>query len=305
MIHRLPGVEKRYTYQTSTGGADFTVIVTEVLGDDGFFGDASPAGYSLTNSGIEIDLSPYAFYDGKLEISIYEGSRLVHEDMVEIVRPYATPGPDDDADEFYEREAVARAIIDAITGGFYYHRRFVSYESNGGDIIPLFDGVNKIIRAWENGVKVFDIDSSFRSTKTFAISPDRTMVLINGGGYVNRRAGTSAWPRLAPSDYLGVSSDTWMERWRPGVFMSGNDYVFDVEMGYRYLPTDITTATKMLIDAGMCTDEYLNRFITSYSTDQYSIKYDKAAMTGTGNRQIDMILSKYVGTRGFIRAGVI
>ena len=52
---------------------------------------------------------------------------------------------------------------------------------------------------------------------------------------------------------------------------------------------------KMLINDIACGKlEYFKRYITDYSTDQFKIKVDSAALSGTGNILVDKILDKYI-----------
>ena len=153
----------------------------------------------------------------------------------------------------------------------------------------------------------FDVTSaSFEHTKLFFISSDRSSIIAHTG-QVNRIAGNSSRAGWAPSDYTRETYDS-IDMSRPytsGSFPKGFDYVLDVLQGYAYLPSEITTATNLLINSGQCTDQYLNRYITEYDTDQYRIKYSKEALDGTGNRQVDMILAPFVNSNGAIRAGVM
>lgn len=305
-IYRLPNTD--YRYKIEVPNVD-TVVVGDIVG---YFTDYVPVVVDLDWGGSYIDLSSFSLQDRILTIDAFDiNGNVLFEDTVEIVRPYASP-PSDTAEAdiavFYEKETIARTIIDNITGGFYFNRKLVSYESSGGDVIPLQDNITRILRAWENGELMFDVlNTSFINTKTFAISTDRTSIVVNSGGYVNREAGKSSKPKWSPSDYLYETYDSIdiSFPYYAGTFPSGNDYVFDVEVGYKYLPTDITIATNLLIQSNQCTDQYLNRYITEYDTDQYRIKYNLAAFSGTGNYMVDSILAKYTKGSGVIKAGVL
>jgi hypothetical protein len=79
------------------------------------------------------------------------------------------------------------------------------------------------------------------------------------------------------------------------LFPAGTDYIFDVEKGYKVVPYDIQDATRMLIEDIACGKlEYFKRSIAEYSTDQFKIKIEKSALSGTGNILVDKILDKYI-----------
>lgn len=304
-LYRIPGTD--YRYKIDATGVD-KIVVGDVIG---LFTDYAPIGFDVDWDSSYIDLAPFSNQDRTVTISAYNAvGDLLFEQAVEIVRPYATPpigATEAEVTDFYAKESIARTVIDSLTGGFYLRRKMIGYESMGGDIIPLKDNIIKIFRVWENGRLAFDVTSaSFEHTKLFFISSDRSSIIAHTG-QVNRIAGNSSRAGWAPSDYTRETYDS-IDMSRPytsGSFPKGFDYVLDVLLGYVYLPSEITTATNLLINSGQCTDQYLNRYITEYDTDQYRIKYSKEALDGTGNRQVDMILAPFINSNGAIRAGVM
>lgn len=304
-LYRIPGTD--YRYKIDATGVD-KIVVGDVIG---LFTDYTPIGFDVDWDSSYIDLAPFSNQDRTVTISAYNAvGDLLFEQAVEIVRPYATPpigATEAEVTDFYAKESIARTVIDSLTGGFYLRRKMIGYESMGGDIIPLKDNIIKIFRVWENGRLAFDVTSaSFEHTKLFFISSDRSSIIAHTG-QVNRIAGNSSRTGWAPSDYTRETYDS-IDMSRPytsGSFPKGFDYVLDVLQGYAYLPSEITTATNLLINSGQCTDQYLNRYITEYDTDQYRIKYSKEALDGTGNRQVDMILAPFINSNGVIRAGVM
>ena len=304
-LYRIPGTD--YRYKIDVTGVD-KIVVGDVIG---LFTDYTPIGFDVDWDSSYIDLAPFSNQDRTVTISAYNAvGDLLFEQAVEIVRPYATPpigATEAEVTDFYAKESIARTVIDSLTGGFYLRRKMIGYESMGGDIIPLKDNIIKIFRVWENGRLAFDVTSaSFEHTKLFFISSDRSSIIAHTG-QVNRIAGNSSRTGWAPSDYTRETYDS-IDMSRPytsGSFPKGFDYVLDVLQGYAYLPSEITTATNLLINSGQCTDQYLNRYITEYDTDQYRIKYSKEALDGTGNRQVDMILAPFINSNGVIRAGVM
>ena len=87
---------------------------------------------------------------------------------------------------------------------------------------------------------------------------------------------------------------------QPGVvFGQGVDYIVLLETGYRVVPIDIQDATKMLINDIKCGKlDYYKRYVSSYSTDQYRLQFDKSMFEGTGNLLVDKILDKYITNVG-------
>jgi hypothetical protein len=90
----------------------------------------------------------------------------------------------------------------------------------------------------------------------------------------------------------------------PIAFPRGYDYIFIVDAGFKAVPPDVEIAIKMLIEDIKCgNNDYYNRFITEYSTDQFDIKFAPQFLEGTGNMIVDKILSNYKGT--LIKPGLL
>jgi hypothetical protein len=90
----------------------------------------------------------------------------------------------------------------------------------------------------------------------------------------------------------------------PIAFPRGYDYVFIVDAGFKAVPPDVEIAIKMLIEDIKCgKNDYYNRFVTEYSTDQFDIKFAPQFLEGTGNMIVDKILSNYKGT--LIKPGLL
>ena len=90
----------------------------------------------------------------------------------------------------------------------------------------------------------------------------------------------------------------------PITFPRGYDYVFIVDAGFKAVPPDVEIAIKMLIEDIKCgNNDYYNRFVTQYSTDQFDIKFAPQFLEGTGNMIVDKILSNYKGT--LIKPGLL
>jgi len=90
----------------------------------------------------------------------------------------------------------------------------------------------------------------------------------------------------------------------PITFPRGYDYIFILDAGFKSVPPDVEIATKMLIEDIKCgNNDYYNRFVTEYSTDQFDVKFAPQLLEGTGNMIVDKILSNYKGT--LIKPGLL
>lgn len=90
----------------------------------------------------------------------------------------------------------------------------------------------------------------------------------------------------------------------PIAFPRGYDYIFIVDAGFKAVPPDVEIAIKMLIEDIKCgNNDYYNRFVSEYSTDQFNIKFAPQFLEGTGNMIVDKILSNYKGT--LIKPGLL
>ena len=95
---------------------------------------------SNQNSVITYDLTgEYTQYDKSYPVTVYESitvsgvqdvrGDIVVEDNLDITRPYVDPATlgttPTEITEYTEHEKLARAIIDSVTGGFYYKRSYL------------------------------------------------------------------------------------------------------------------------------------------------------------------------------------
>jgi len=253
---------------------------------------------SNSNSKISIELPEDAqLYDETYYVSIYEsiggenGQKVV-EDRLEIVRPYTTI-TGDTASEIAENqsyEELARLLIDAITGGFYYKKTVVETVGLGADYIPIWYKPHKILTVVENNVIVFDhiTHNPGLEGATFHITEDKTAITRHVENDYNRRqAAALAFP-------AGVSDTLDIYGRSSTMFPKDYDYIFYLETGYQVVPSDIKRATDLLIEDIKCGKiDYYKRYVKSYSTDQFKLDYDPKMMSGTGNLIVDKILAKY------------
>lgn len=291
---------------------------------------------SDANGKIEFDLPNfYSRYDDEYRVEIYvkdgeeEDGRairgdLVYVDTLTIMRPYVDPRTlaqsENDLIEAEQYEGIARAIINAITGGFMYQRQTVETVGLGNDYLALPFRLNKIIRVYENDVLVYDANPADPETWTnineYYITPDKaaiSIVMPTGTGYqgFNRMQSKSVTPPQPASDSFTLyntndSPNIIQTKIGSPMFPSGWDYVVEVEVGWPIIPHDIRQATSLLINDLKCNNiPYMNAYIREYESDQFNLKFERDIFLSdkTGNRIVDRILSAYV--RPIYRLGVL
>lgn len=273
---------------------------------------------------ITTDLPDYfSRYDATYVAEVYDmvGSTLgdiVISDTLTIQRPYVDPSllaeTTEELEEATQYEALARAVIDSITGGFKYEREIIEVTGLGTDYIPSPVRINKIIRIYENNVCVYDAESTdpeWANAKEYRISPDRTAVTVNVSGAYNRyqsrptRIHNSQSDSFTPFNLDMASKEDYVSAGdNVSFFPKGWDYTLVVDAGWPVIPHDIQTATKMLYNDFKCNNlPYLNSYIKEYESGQFTLKFDAGAFTRTGNAMVDQILSNYPRALG--RIGVL
>lgn len=255
-------------------------------------------------------------YDDSYSLEIYEdlgeGEKgdIVVEDNLEIVRPYVDASElattASEIAQYKEYETLARTIIDSITGGFYYYTDYIETVGQGTDYMPLWNRTYKILKVYENSVLVYDSsnteDGPALADWNYLITKDKSAITKDPVSAIDGFNRSEQQPPnivVAPSDSYALfdTEDSGnIYTISPGVaFPKGYDYIFLLEQGYKVVPNDIKDATLMLIDDIKCGKlDYYKRYILNYSTDQFRIQIDKAALDGTGNILVDKILDKYV-----------
>lgn len=253
-----------------------------------------------------------------LSISEEDTEEVVVEDNLEIVRPYVDPNTlgttATEILEYKQYEKIARAMIDSITGGFYYYSDYVETVGQGTDYIPLWDRTYKILKVYENAILVYDSSNEEGPELfdwTYLITKDKTAITKQPVGFndsFNRSEQIPPNIMVAPSDSYALfdTEDSGnIYTISPGVaFPKGYDYVLELEQGYKVVPNDIKDAALMLINDLKCGKlDYYKRYVVNYSTDQFKIQIDKSALEGTGNIIVDKILDKY--TTNISKPGVL
>jgi hypothetical protein len=301
-----------YTVEPST---EYRVVIKDYDRNDTVYDnlvDVGPNGLlSVSWSGVygEND-TPYDFrkYDETYHLEITAENDIVVEDNVTVERPYVNPSTlgetaSDIAAATYN-ERLARAIIDSITGGFYFRTTWLETTGQGTDYISLWEKAYKILKVYENAELVYDSSANVPAFGewNYVITKDKTAITKDPTYLItdfNRAESAPVGLNMASSDSISMfdTSDSGNTlALKSGVlFNSGTDYIMHLESGYKVVPYDIEDATKMLINDIACGKlEYFKRYITDYSTDQFKIKIDSSALSGTGNILVDKILDKYI-----------
>jgi hypothetical protein len=235
-------------------------------------------------------------HDTDYQVVITDASGdIIHDETYEIVRPYVKPSElgqtASEIAEYTKYEEIARAVIDSvIPEGFYYKKRTLEVVGLGADYIPLWWDAKRILAVYENDVLVED--------RTYEITRDKTAITETVLDGVNRNEQAPLILPAAGSDLV----DTVLPPLRG--FPNGYDYKFVLEVGYPTVPSDIVRAATLLIDDIKCgRNDYYQRYISAYNTDQFRLQFDSRVFEGTGNIIVDKILSKYA--KSITRLGVL
>ena len=221
-----------------------------------------------------------------------EDNEVVVDSNLDILRPYIDPAKLSTTATEYEEykmlELVARSIIDSVVpDGFYNNKHIVQTVGMGSDYFPIWEDVNKVLKVYENNALVYDIESD-ENEYTYVVTLDNSAIQrVETDTYNRAESRPITIPvsigNLAFYGYAGAA------------FPQGYDYTFILDTGYKAIPADIEQATKLLIEDLKCGKlDYYNRYVTSYSTDQFKMQFDKTVLDGTGNMLVDKILSKYL-----------
>jgi hypothetical protein len=321
-ILRLPPYPLSVTYTVPAASTDYVVLIKD---SDRDIIRVEEVVESNASSIITLELPEYfSKYDESYHLEIYEAvyitgqtdpnlGDIVVEDNLNIERPYIDPATlgttASEIKEYEGYESLARAIIDTVTGGFYYETSYMETVGQGTDYMPLWEKAYKILKVYENAELVYDVDSTDGPALgdwNYLITKDKSAITkdpVAAIDALNRSERKPARMALAASDSIFMfdtedSGNTLTVQ--PGVvFGQGVDYIFLLETGYRVVPIDIQDATSMLINDIKCGKlDYYKRYVSSYSTDQYRLQFDKGLFEGTGNLLVDKILDKYITNIG-------
>jgi hypothetical protein len=330
-ILRLPPYPLSVTYTVPESNQDYVLVIEDTTEQ------SEVVVYLTSNSSSKITYTldgDFVKYDKSYSLTVYEDLQetgdviedrgdIVVQDNLDISRPYVNPfelaakngaTTASEIAKYEEYEALARVIIDSITGGFYYKRQYVEPVGQETDYMPVWEKVEKLIRVYENSILVYDVtnpDGPALGEWNYLLTKDKSAIIKDpvaaSEGY-NRSERRPARVPLAASDSLSLfdTDDSGnVSTITPGVtFPAGTDYIFLSEVGYKVVPYDIHDAANMLIEDIKCGKlDYYKRYVKNYSTDQFKIEYDKGIFSGTGNIIVDKILSNY--TNKITRIGIL
>ena len=330
-ILRIPPYPLSVTYTVPDADTDYVLVIEDFVEQSEVVvyltsDENSKLTYSLTGDFIKYDKSySLTIYEDLMESGdvVEDRGDIVVQDNLDIARPYINPTElaasygattATEIAKYVDYEALARLIIDSITGGFYYSRKFIEPVGQETDYMPIWDKAEKLIKVYENAILVYDTYSTEGPALgewNYMITKDKTAIIKDPvaatEGY-NRSERRPARIPIAVSDSFTLfdTEDSGnVATITPGVtFPAGTDYIFLAEIGYKVVPYDIQDATKMLIEDIKCGKlDYYKRYVKNYSTDQFKIEYDKRMIDGTGNIIVDKVLDRYVTT--ITRPGVL
>lgn len=317
-ILRLPPYPLSVSYTVPDASTDYVILIKD---SDRDIVRVEEIVESNANSVVTLELPEFfSKYDKSYHLEIYEAvyvtgqtdpnlGDIVVDDNLNIERPYVDPKTlgttASEIKEYEEYESLARMVIDAVTGGFYHDISYVETVGQGTDYIPLWQRTYKIVKVYENAELVYDIDNPDGPALgewNYLLTKDKTAITKDPVAPIdalNRSERKPARMALAASDSIFMfdtedSGNTLTVQ--PGVvFGEGIDYIFLLETGYRVVPIDIQDVTKILINDIKCGKlDYYKRYVSSYSTDQYRLQFEKGMFEGTGNLIVDKVLEKYV-----------
>jgi hypothetical protein len=290
-ILRLPLIQPEATIDVDSPNTEYSYSVLDLS-------DASTTTGTVTSgstSKVTIPLSPE--YDGDYKITV-DGE----ESFVTVVRPYVDPrtlgSTPAEIAEATKNEEIARAIIDAVIDeGFYYKKRVVDMVGLGADYLPVWLNAQKLIKIFENNVILFDSANPSDYEIKYGLTEDKTAITILYDEQINKAEGANLQLTQAPSDL-------WDTKFGYRGFPKGFDYTIYLEVGYKRVPSNVQRAASLLVEDIKCNGlDYIGKYVSEYSTDQFKIKFDDRVFEGTGNMIVDKILSKY--SKSIRKVGVL
>jgi hypothetical protein len=294
-ILRVPPYPITATWDVPEANADYTIYLEDLV-DHSYENieivsdDDSQINYVMPQSKVQFDREfLFRVYDADDEIVI--------DSNLTVYRPYVDPNllgtTEEEIAEYKELEIVARGIIDSYlgsSGGFYNHKLVIQQVGQGTDYFPIWHDTNRVLKVYENNTLVFDYeDTETEWDFTYIMTLDNSAVMRVETGVYNRIEARGSITMRATGD-LGFYGGQGV------AFPRGVDYTFVLDAGFKAIPPEIELATKYLIEDIKCgNNDYYKRFVTQYTTDQFSVKFAPQFLEGTGNIIVDKILSNYKG----------
>jgi hypothetical protein len=294
-ILRVPPYPITATWDVPEANADYTIYLEDLV-DHSYENieivsdDDSQINYVMPQSKVQFDREfLFRVYDADDEIVI--------DSNLTVYRPYVDPNllgtTEEEIAEYKELEIVARGIIDSYlgsSGGFYNHKLVIQQVGQGTDYFPIWHDTNRVLKVYENNTLVFDYeDTEAEWDFTYIMTLDNSAVMRVETGVYNRIESRGSITMRATGD-LGFYGGQGV------AFPRGVDYTFVLDAGFKAIPPEIELAAKYLIEDIKCgNNDYYKRFVTQYTTDQFSVKFAPQFLEGTGNIIVDKILSNYKG----------
>ena len=242
--------------------------------------------------------------DGTLSDGSPKTGDLVMMHTLTIFRPYidieaiTTVPEETETAKMYE--AIARSIIKTSTGGFEFKYKHIETTGLGADYLTLPYRINRLLEIKQNNIVVYSsIDPTFVNKSQFNIGEDKSTITVGLDGAWIRSRGRSPVPQLPASDSYTLhntndSPNIIQNVHGSPMFPAGWAYTITAEVGWPIIPNDIKIAAKLLIgDMKANTLPYLNYYIDSYKSEQYTLNFADGAYADTGNRTVDKILANY------------
>lgn len=234
--------------------------------------------------------SRYLTYSGDIFANVYDSSNNLKVSMgVEIVKPYCDITSlknklGTTTSQTIEAERVARNIIESEAGHFQFVRKQKEFIGMGIDYLPIDEKIVKLYYMWENNQLIYDFEDS--TLDQYGPSIDGTSIVLTG------------------QDQNKVEyAKVWRDRNYEVTFSAGNDYLVEADFGYQIVPGDIEASCELLIQDLVNENlKYYNRNMLEFDNNEFKIKFNSNASSGTGNLIVDKNLSRY---KNRIRPGVI
>lgn len=234
------------------------------------------------------------------QVKDVDSGEILLDSNLDIIRPYVDPNTlastTSEFKEYKMYELIARSIIDSVVdGGFYNEKHIIQRSGDGADYFTVWEDVNRVLRAYENDILVYDIDKDpSENIHTYKITLDNSAIYrVDVSDDIARPEGYNRAENM-PVRIPRGSGDLVHGGYRFVSFPKGFDYLFITDAGYKAIPPDVERATIMLINDLKCGKlNYYQKYITSYDTDQFKIQMDKRMLDGTGNLIVDKILENY------------
>jgi hypothetical protein len=246
-----------------------------------------------------------AQFDRKFLFQIKDAitSEVLVDSNLDVLRPYVDPSAlgttASEIKEYKTYELMARSIIDSIIDGGFYNKKFIIQRTGEGtDYFAVWDDVNRILKAYENDILVYDKDAIDPTTNMY----EYRITLDNSAVYriepTDLNLATPQGFNRAESSPLKLprgQGDLVHGGYRLAAFPRGFDYLFICDAGYKAIPPDVELAATILVEDLKCGKlDYYKKFVTNYSTDNFKMQFDKRMLDGTGNNIVDKILDNYV-----------